>query len=349
MFSSEQPGPPNASSLAAFIAAMPKVELHVHLEGSIQPATLLALARRNQITLPADDAAGLRSLYQFTDFTQFVRTYLLISKTLQRADDFALITAEFGAQMARQNIRYAEVTFTPVTHVDRGVPWEAIRDGLCAGREQAQRTHGVQIAWVFDIVRCWPETAERCCDLAIAGQKDGVIGLGLGGPEAGHPPERFAEVFARARACGLHSVPHAGELAGPQSVEGALFSLSAERIGHGVRCVEDRTLVEKLRSQQIPLEICPSSNLCLGLYPDLEHHPFRTLWLQGLCVTVNSDDPALFNTDLNREYELVAQQCGFGREELQKLSLRALSASFLEPQKKAALKQTFLNEFAKLR
>jgi aminodeoxyfutalosine deaminase len=336
-------------SLTRFIAALPKVELHVHLEGSIQPATLLELARRNGVALPAQDEAGLREMYRFTDFAHFIRTYVLISTTLQRAEDFALIAADFGAEMARQNIRYAEATFTPMTHVNRGVPWEALRDGLDAGREQARRAHGVEIAWVFDIVRSLPETAERCCDLALAGMDHGVIGLGLGGPEAGYPPEPYADVFARARAAGLHSVPHAGEVAGPESVWGALHALGAERIGHGVRSIEDPALLDHLREHQIPLEVNPTSNLCLGVYPDMTRHPLRSLWHGGQYVTVNSDDPPMFNTDLNREYELAAEVCGFGHDELEQLSLKALHASFLPPQRKADMENEFRAEFARLR
>jgi adenosine deaminase len=335
--------------LTDFIQAIPKIELHVHLEGSIQPRTLLALAQRNGVALPAGDEAALREQYRFTDFAHFVRTYLLISSTLQRAEDFALIVADFATEMARQHIRYAEVTFTPMTHVNRGVPWEALRDGLDAGRVAARSDHGVEIAWIFDIVRSLPETAEPACDLAIAGQAHGVVALGLGGPEAGWPPEPYAAVFARARAAGLHAVPHAGEAAGPESVWGALRALGAERIGHGVRSAEDPELLDTLRERQIPLEISPTSNLCLGVYRDLAEHPICRFWREGLYVTVNSDDPPLFGTDLNREVELVAGACGLDADGVEHLSLKALHASFLAAERKAALDREFRLEFARLR
>lgn len=336
-------------SLSGYVAAIPKIELHVHLEGSIRPRTLLELARRNGVALPAADEAGLQEAYRFVDFMHFIRTYVLISSTLATADDFALIVRDFGADMARQNTRYAEVTFTPITHVERGVPLEAIFAGLDAGRAQARAEHGVEIRWVFDIVRSFPATAEACLAAALAGMDHGVIGLGLGGPEAGFPPEPFGDIFARARAAGLHSLPHAGEVAGPQSVWSALRVLGAERIGHGVRSVEDPALLDYLRERQVPLEVNPTSNVVLGVYPDMAHHPFCRLWQGGLYVTVNSDDPPLFGTDLVREYEIVARACDFGPDELERLSLNALRASCMPEEDKRRMEAQFRAEFERVR
>jgi adenosine deaminase len=336
-------------SLHDFCLELPKVELHVHLEGSIRPATLLALARRNRVSLPAGDLEGLREFYRFTDFDHFIQVYLTISRCLQTPDDFNLIGYEFGADMARQGIRYAEVTFTPHTHVaNTGLPFDEILAGLNSGRARAQGGLGVEIAWVLDIVRDNPDTRHQVAQWAVAAMDRGVVGFGLGGTEVGHPPEGFADAFAVAREAGLHSVPHAGEVAGPESVWGALRALGAERIGHGVRSVEDPRLLDYLREHQVPLEVCPTSNLCLGVYPSYEEHPIRRLWEEGVYVTVNSDDPPMFNTDLVHEYQVLADRLGFSPAELEQLSLNALRASFLPAPRKAALEREFLREFARL-
>jgi adenosine deaminase len=329
---------------------MPKVELHVHLEGSIRPATLLALAQRNGVPLPAGDVEGLRHFYRFTDFDHFLQVYFTISRCLKTPDDFDLIAYEFGADMHGQAIRYAEVTFTPYTNVaNTGLPFDEILAGLNAGRARARTDFGVEFAWVLDIVRDVPDTRHQVAQWAAAAMDRGVIGFGLGGSEAGHPPEWFADAFALAREAGLHSVPHAGEGAGPESVWGALRALGAERIGHGVRSIEDSALLDYLREHQRPLEVCPTSNLCLGVYRSYEEHPVRRLWEQGLFVTVNSDDPPMFETDLVSEYQALADHLGFAPAELEQLSLNALRASFLPAERKAGMEREFLAEFARLR
>ncbi len=337
-------------SLHDFIREMPKVELHVHLEGSIRPATLLTLAERNGIALPAHDLESLRRFYRFTDFDHFIQVYFTISGCLRTVADFDLIAYEFGASMARQHIRYAEVTFTPYTNVhNTGLPFAEILAGLNDGRARAQAEFGVEFRWVLDIVRNNPETRLQVAQWAAGAVDQGVIGLGLGGTEPGHPPEWFADAYALAREAGLHSLPHAGELAGPESVWGALRALHAERIGHGVQGIQDPALVDYLREHQVPLEVCPTSNLCLGVYPSYAAHPIRRLWEQGVYVTVNSDDPPMFNTDLVGEYQALADHLGFSADQLEQLSLNALRASFLPDEQKAALEQEFLGEFARLR
>jgi len=337
-------------SLGEFIRDMPKVELHVHLEGSIRPSTLLTLAERNGVPLPAHDLEGLRAFYRFTDFSHFIEVYITISSCLRIVDDFALIAYEFGADMARQNIRYAEVTFTPYTHAGhKGLAFDDILGGLNDGRARAQAEFGVEFRWVFDVVRDDPQSRHQVAAWAASALDRGAVGLGLGGSERGFPPEWFVDAFAVARQAGLHSVPHAGEVVGPESVWGAIRALRAERIGHGVRSVEDPALVTYLQQHQIPLEICPTSNLCLGVYPSYETHPVRWLWDQGVTITVNSDDPPMFNTDLVYEYQVLADHLGFTAAELERLSLNALQASFLPDDRKTALRQVFLAEFADLR
>ncbi len=337
-------------SLHDFIRAMPKVELHVHLEGSIRPATLLALAERNRVGLPSQDLEGLREFYRFTDFDHFIKVYFAITGCLKTVADYSLVAYEFGADMARQNIRYAEVTFTPHTNVtNSGLPLEEILAGLNDGRARAAADFGIEFGWVLDIVRDNPDSRHEVVEWAVDAMDQGVIGLGLGGTETGHPPEWFADAYAVAREAGLHSVPHAGELAGPESVWGAIHALEAERIGHGVRSAEDPSLVDYLRQHQIPLEICPTSEVCLGVYPSYAAHPVRWLWEQGVYVTINSDDPPMFNTDLVGEYQAMADHLGFTAAELEKLSLNALQASFLPDVRKTVLEQAFLSEFSRIR
>jgi len=299
-------------NLHEFAHRLPKVELHVHLEGSIRPATLLQLAQRNGARLPAQDVEGLRDFYRFRDFAHFVEVYVTITGCLRTPDDYRLIAYEFGSDCARQNIRYAEVTFTIATNVRlTGLPWQAILEGLNAGRAQARAEFGVEWGWVFDISRDNPETQAQVVEIALAArakaEDGGLVALGLGGSEAEFPSELFEQTFMQARQASLPRVPHAGENAGPRSVWAALRLLYADRLGHGVRCVEDPALVEYLRERQVPLEVCPTSNVCLGVYPDYATHPLRRLWDAGLLVTVNSDDPPMFGADLNHEYSFLPE------------------------------------------
>ena len=337
-------------TLHEFACRMPKVELHVHLEGAIRPATLLELAHRNNIDLPARDVDGLRGFYRFRDFAHFIQVYVTITRCLQTPDDYRLIASQFGADCARQNIRYAQVTFSIVSNVHySGLPWQTIVEQLNAGREQARQAYGLDWHWVFDICRDVPDVQSQVVDVAIAAQDGGVIALGLGGSEADYPPDLFVQSFDRGRAAGLHSLPHAGETAGPESIWGALRALGAERLGHGVRCIEDPDLVEYLHQHQVPLEVCPTSNVCLGVYPDYAAHPLRQLWDSGLFVTVNSDDPPLFDTDLNHEYQVLIDHFGFDANDLERVSLNGVRASLLPDEARADLEQEFCAQFAQLR
>ena len=337
-------------ALESFVREMPKVELHVHLEGSIRPSTVLVLAERNNVALPAHNLDGLREFYRFTDLDHFIEVYFTVSGCLKTVADYSLIAYEFGADMARQNTRYAEVTFTPCTNVSgSGLSFDEILAGLNDGRERARAEFGVEFRWVLDIVRNNPDTRHQVAAWAVSAMDRGVVGFGLGGAERDHPPELFVDAFETARDAGLHSVPHAGEVAGPPSVWSALRLLGAERVGHGVRSVEDLALLDHLRTAQIPLEVCPTSNICLGVYPSYEAHPIRQLWDQGLYVTVNSDDPPMFNTDLVREYQALVDHLGFTATELEQLSLNALRATFLPQDQKTAMEQAFRAEFGRLR
>jgi adenosine deaminase len=336
-------------SLKDYLQAAPKAELHLHLEGSIRQAAVGKLARRNGVALPDDVWAVLERRAGFRGFRHFVETYVAISRCLRTAGDYEMISYDVGADLARQNVRYAEVTFSPSTHVfDLGVPWDACFGGLTRGRRRAEHDFGVQIRWVFDIVRD-PTHAPFVTRAAVDGMAEGVVALGVVGLETVSPTEAFAPWFEQARAAGLHTTPHAGETTGPGSVWSALRVLGAERIGHGVRSIEDPALVAYLAEQRVPLEVCPTSNVRLGVYPSLAQHPLRRLHDAGVVVTVNSDDPALFNTSLNDELATLPDAFGLGVEAIDEIILNGVRCSFLPAERKRALEAEFRDELARLK
>lgn len=342
-------------SVESYLRAAPKAELHVHLEGSIQPATLLELARRNRVDLPASDVDGLRRWFVYRDFPHFIEIYMIISRCLRTRADYELIVVELAAELAGQNCRYAEVTFSPSTHSAYGVARDEWWAGLCAGRRRARREHGVELRWVFDIVRNveGPDENRRLADytvsVAVEGMGDGVVALGLGGNEVGYPPERFAAEFDRAVKAGLKSDPHAGETVGPESVWGAVRALSADRLGHGVRAVEDPALVAHLAERRIPIEVSPTSNVRLGVYPSLEAHPFRQLREAGVIATVNSDDPPLFNATLNDDVVALHNTLGMHVDDIDGVLMDAVRVSFAPEAERVAREVRYAEEMAALR
>lgn len=338
-------------SLTSFILAMPKVELHVHLEGSMQPETLLTLAGRHNVALPANTVAGLRQWYIFTNFPHFVEIYVLMSSCLKTPDDIELITREFLAGQARQNVWHSEVTYTALTiYKMLGISFEDQLAAINRARAWAKATHNVSMSITLDIAReVSPEDGMITAEWAISGLGRGVTGMGLGGHEVGNPPEKHAAAFARALDAGLTSVPHAGETEGPASVWGALRSLKAVRIGHGVRSVEDPALLAELVERQIPLEVCPGSNVCLGVAPSLAHHQISRLLEAGANVTINSDDPPMFNTDLTNEWLACAETFGWGVDTLEKLSFNAVHAALFPPEERPVFEQRFRTEWERLK
>jgi adenosine deaminase len=330
-------------SLLSYVRAVPKAELHVHLEGAIQPETLLTLARRNNIELPANTIEGVRNWIAYRDFDHFIELFRAACRCLRTADDFELAAYDLGADLARQGVRYAEVTFSASIHHIFGTPQQAYFEGLARGRARARADFGVELAWIFNIVRQWKDgrdvavLADYTLDVSIQGKEIGVIALGLAGAEDGAPPEPFAPWFDKARAAGLHSAPHAGEHAGPASVWGAIRALGAERIGHGVRAAEDPALVAYLARHQIPLDVCPLSNVRLGVAESLEQHPLPALLDAGVVMTLNSDDPSLFNTSLSDDYETLVEPFGLDVEQIDALVLNGFRSSFLPAERKQAL------------
>ena len=324
-------------TIEGFLADLPKVELHVHLEGSIRPETLLALARRRRVDLPADSVDGLRRWFEFRDFEHFVSIYLKCSECLRDPEDFQLLVRDFVEEQARQNVLYSEAHFTIGTHLMNGRNGGEIRDAVWESIRDGEREHGVRLRLIPDIVRNVPwKWADETLEWALESREHGVVALGLSGFEATHANEPFRDHFETARRAGLHRVAHAGEHAGPESIRSALEVCHAERIGHGVRAAEDPELVERLAADGIPLEICPTSNVHLKVYESLEEHPLPELVEAGCVVTINSDDPPLFNTTLTEEYLRVAEAYDYPPERMAAFSRTALDEAFLDDEEDRA-------------
>jgi aminodeoxyfutalosine deaminase len=337
-------------SLDRFLLHCPKVELHVHLEGAMRPAVLLELARRNGIELPASDEAGLKRWFRFTDFNHFVQVYLACSRALRRPEDFQYLVLDFLAEQATQNVLHTEAHFTIGTHLANGANGGEILAALAEAIAEGEQRYGVTLRLIPDIVRnVGLGPADQTLEWALAGQAEGiVVALGLSGSEDRFSNEPFREHFAAAERGGLHRVAHAGEHAGPESIRSVLAVCGAERIGHGVRAVDDPSLMAELQAAQIPLEVCPTSNVCLGAVVDLSSHPFDRLYRAGLALSVNSDDPAFFYTNLTREYLKLHQAFGYSPAELAGLSLAALRQSFLPDDEKSVLDERFRQQFDEL-
>jgi aminodeoxyfutalosine deaminase len=288
----------------------PKIELHVHLEGTVRAGTLLQIARRNGVTLPADSADGLARLYEFRDFDHFIETWVMTTGALRTEQDFRQVVVEYAAEAAGHGAVYIEGIFTPAEAVRRGASWDEVFGGFCDGAQEARERHGVQVRLTPDIPRGFPlEDAELTARHAVVYRDRGVVGLGLGGLESQFPPEPYAPAFALARDGGIPGVPHAGEVAGPASIRGALGALGAVRIRHGIRAIEDPALVADLAERGIVLDVCPVSNLRTGAVASLAEHPLPALVAAGVACSVSTDDPAMFGTDLSIDYQ-VARQLG---------------------------------------
>jgi adenosine deaminase len=336
--------------LEHFITKMPKVELHVHLEGSVRPETLLKLAKRHHIALPADDVAGLRKWYTFRDFNHFIEIYMTISSCLRTAEDIELIAREFLMGQAEQNILYSEVTFTPFNqYLNNQLGFHEQIDAVNRARAWAEKELGVRMGIIMDIPRIVPpEDGLTVADWAIERYGDGLIALGLGGPEVDNPPEKYRAAFERVRAAGIPCILHAGETVGPSSIWSAIRVADTRRIGHGVRAIEDPELVAYLRETQLPLEVCPTSNVCLKVYPSWEEHSLPELMTQGLYVTINSDDPPMFNTTLTNEYLVGQQTFGWDAETIQQFVLNAVKVTLLPEKEQRDMLRSFSIEFERL-
>jgi aminodeoxyfutalosine deaminase len=328
------------TDLAAFIAGLPKVELHVHHVGSASPRIVAELAARHEgrTPVPADPAA-LAAYFEFRDFAHFVEIYLSVVDLIRDAEDVRILTYEVARELARQHVRYAELTITPYSHVHRGIPARAFCEAIEDARKRAEAELGIVLRWCFDIPgEAGVPAADQTLRIALDERPDGLISFGLAGPEIGVPRPPFAPHFAQARAAGLRSVPHAGETTGPQTIWDALEHLGAERIGHGIAAAQDPRLLAHLAEHRIPLEVCPTSNVRTRAVPSLDAHPLRTLVEAGVPVSVNSDDPPMFGTTLNDEYAVAARLLDLDAAGLAELSKAAVTASFLPERDKAAMR-----------
>jgi adenosine deaminase len=336
--------------LDSFIKRMPKVELHLHLEGSVAPRTLLELARRNGVEIPARDVAGVEQLFNYGDFGEFLTVYMALARAIIYGEDFEQLAYELGVSLAEQNIVYAEVMLSPMQHVLRGVDMHEAIAGAAAGFARVERELGVVTRMALDygrqygIERAWP-----VLETAMQTMHYGVVAWSIGGNEIGHPPEPFVDVFARARSAGLHLMAHAGEVVGPQSVWGAVDVLQVERLGHGIRSIDDPALLSHLHRRRVALDVCPSSNLCTGAALSWEQHPLRRLYDSGVLVTINTDDPTFFQTTLIEEYRRIVRYFGFTVDDICTLVLNGVRASFLNEDARRTLFQRVESDLHRLR
>jgi len=281
----------------------PKIELHVHLEGTVRAPALLEIARRNDVALPADTVTGLAGLYEFTDFADFINVWMLTTSALRTAADFRQVVVDYAAEAAGHGAVYIEGIFSPAEAVARGATWDEVFAGYCDGAAEATELHGVLVRLTPDVTRGMPlGVADQTAEYAVKYADRGIVGLGLGGSETEYAPEPYERAFAIARSGGLGSVPHAGEVAGPESIRGALDVLRADRLRHGIRAVEDPGLVRELAASGTVLDICPISNVRTRTVASLAEHPLPVLVAAGVPCSISTDDPAMFGTDLSTDY-----------------------------------------------
>ncbi|WP_062344598.1 adenosine deaminase [Herbidospora yilanensis] len=332
------------SDLDSFIAGLPKAELHVHHVGSASPRVVAELAARHEGSTPVPaDPERLAEFFTFRDFAHFIEVYVSVLNLIRDPEDLWQLFYGVGGDLAAQNARYVELTVTPYTHLINGFAPEQFCEIIEDARARVLRDHGLTFKWIFDIPgELGIPAAESTLRVALDQRPDGLIGFGLGGPEIGVPRKQFAPYFDAARAEGLHSLPHAGETTGPETVWEALRDLKAERVGHGIGSAGDPALLEHLAENRIVLEVCPTSNVCTRAVASLEEHPLPELVKAGVLVTINSDDPPMFGTSLNREYAVAAQLLGLDRAGIAELAGNAVRASFMAE----AEKRTLLSEIA---
>ena len=326
-----------------FIRSLPKAELHLHLEGTVDPATLSELSRRhptplttknNRYTNIADSGRvfteeAARALYNYTSFTGFLLAFKAVTERLRTHDDYELAAYRMMQKLAEQNVRHAEVYVSVGVVHWRGGDFPPLFEGLERGRERGKRDFGVSVSWIFDAVRHFGiDEAKRVVEQAIRLRDRSVVGIGLGGDERRAAPEQFRKVYQLARENGLRLTVHAGETVGPESIWGALRELKADRIGHGLHAIDDPELVRYLAEHQIPVEVCISSNVLTGCCTSVEQHPVRKLFDAGVLVTLNTDDPEMFHTTLNREYQIAQKVFGFTDDELRQLAENSFRAAF---------------------
>ena len=310
------------------IAALPKAELHLHIEGTLEPELTFELARRNRVALPYASVEALRRAYEFTDLQSFLDIYYRGASVLRTRQDFHDMALAYFRKAASQNVRHAEIFFDPQTHTHRGIAFETVISGIRDAQQLAERELSLTSKLILCFLRHLSEDdAMKTLDAALP-FRDSFIAVGLDSSELGHPPSKFQRVFARARDAGLHAVAHAGEEGPPEYIWEALDLLGVQRIDHGVRCLEDPKLVARLAADQIPLTVCPLSNVKLHVFDTIRDHNLRELLDRGLKVTINSDDPAYFGGYINENYSAVAKALALTRAELEQIAKNSFEARF---------------------
>ncbi len=318
------------------VAALPKADIHLHLEGAIRPPTVVDLARENGLDFPYANVEELQRALNFEDFVSFLATFQAVNHCLAKPRDFERISRELVEDLAVQNVVYAEVRYAPMHAMRRGLSFDDVTAAVLEGLRQGAAETGPRLALICGLTRQWDFCLETT-KLAVKWAGRGLDAIDIGGDEAGFPAAAFVDVYRVAREGGLQLTAHAGEAAGPESVWAAIEQLGVKRIGHGIRAIEDPRLVEVLRDQGVTLEVCPTSNVKTGVVPDYAHHPLRRLYDAGVRVTLNSDDPAMFQTTVAREYELAAGEFGFSPAELRQLTGNAVEAGFCSAETKEQL------------
>ena len=330
------------------IRALPKVELHIHILGSIRPETLLSIIEEDGIQAPYKSEDEIIKRFEYSDFANFIRGYMEIVEYIKDENHFERITYEMLENCAKSNVHYVEASFSPSDHIPKGLDFDRMADSINRGIQRAKSDFGVETNIRVDLVRS--STIEQAMGVLDSIQKnpDNIISVDLGGNENQDPPGPFAEPYKRASTMGLHRVAHAGEAAGPESIWEAIRLLDVERIGHGVTALQDPDLVEYLKREQIALEMCPVSNLRTGVVTSIEEHPIREFYDKGLLVTVNSDDPSLFHTNMNNEYVHLHEHLNFSLDELYQISLNGIQTAFIDESRKSELREQFIEEYRKI-
>ena len=321
---------------------VPKVELHLHLEGAIPQEALWQLIQKYGGDPGVPDLQALRQKFQFRDFPHFIETWVWKNQFLREYDDFTLIAEAVAQNLARQNVKYAEMFYSPLPFLQQGLETRKLTEAICTGLGRIKQ---IETALIMDFSRdSGVPDAEKNLGAVMELKALGAIGVGLGGSEQKYPPELYTKIYEKARLTGFHATAHAGEAAGPESIWGAVRSLKVERIGHGTRAIEDESLMRYLAEKQIPLECCPLSNVRTGVVKSIEAHPVKRFFDAGLLVTVNTDDPAMFGNSLAQEYQMLEERLGFSRDEVRKLILNGVKASWLSTGRKKQLQETFIND-----
>ncbi|QDX25453.1 adenosine deaminase [Sphingomonas suaedae] len=318
-----------------FIAGLPKAELHLHIEGSLEPELMFALAQRNRVCIPFDSVEAVRAAYSFSNLQDFLDIYYAGADVLRTEQDFHDLAAAYFARAAADGVVHAEIFFDPQTHTDRGIPFQVVADGLLSAMRDAQEHHGLGSKLILCFLRHLDEDAAFATLKAAEPWLDRIEGVGLDSSEVGHPPEKFARVFAAAGDMGLKRVAHAGEEGPPDYVWQALDLLKIDRLDHGNRSLEDPALVRRLADEGMTLTVCPLSNLKLCVVDDMANHPLDRMLAQGLCATVNSDDPAYFGGYVADNYRAVAAARGLDRDQIVQLARNSFTGAFLDDAAKA--------------